>query len=138
MPILKQYAAYFARPFPRAEGFSAYRFPGILVHIPLFLIFLFIGFYLNIGTPWLKPFIILYIIIGLYGGRDIAIYAHYMPVIIVAVILLIIFAPSLITMVLNPLKTAAGRSFPFFSLFVDLGVLAAFVYYVRYRIKQES
>jgi hypothetical protein len=132
MPIVKHYAAYFARPFPRAGGFSAYRFPGVFVHIPLFFMFLYLGIYLNMETSWLKPFIILYIIIGLYAGRDIAVYAHYMPLIIVAVILLIIFGPSLITLVLNPLKTAAGRFFPFFSLLIDLGALVAFVYYVRH------
>lgn len=137
MPILKRYGEYFQRPFPGTQGFSAYRFPGILVHIPLFLMFLFIGLYLNLGTPWLRPFIVMYIVVGLYLGRDIAIYAHYLPLITLAVILLIIFSPSLITKVLQPLKTALGREFPYFSLLMDLGALAAFVYYVRYRVKAE-
>jgi hypothetical protein len=35
------------------------------------------------------------------------------------------------------LRTALGQGFPVFSLLMDLGVLAAFVYYVRYRIKAE-
>ena len=136
---MKRYGAYFIRPFPSTEGFSAYRFPGIFVHIPLFLIFLFIGFYLNLDTTWLRPFIALYIVIGLYLGRDIAIYAHYNPLITLAVILLIIFSPSLITKVLQPLKTVAGWEFPFFSLLIDLGALVAFVYYVYYYwIKKES
>ena len=136
MPILKQYAAYFARPLPRAEGFSAYRFPGVFVHIPLFFIFLYLGLYLNTGTPWLKPFIILYIIIGLYAGRDIAIYAHYMPLITLAVILLIIFSPSLVKGVLMPLRTTLGNSFPVFAALVDLAALAAFVLYVRHWVKK--
>jgi hypothetical protein len=138
VPILKSYAAYFIRPFPRTQGFSAYRFPGILVHLPLFLIFLFLGLYLNLGTTWLWPFIILYIVIGLYLGRDIAVYAHYNPLITVAVILFIIFSPTLITKVLQPLRTALGGVFPFFSLCLDLGCLAAYTFYVRAWIKKAS
>jgi hypothetical protein len=129
--ILKNYAAYFIKPFPSTQGFSAYRFPGMLVHLPLFLIFLYIGLFLNLGTPWLWPFIALYVVIGLYLGRDIAIYAHYNPLIILAVILLIIFSPTLITKCLQPLRTSLGGVFPFFSLCLDFGCLAAYTFYVR-------
>jgi len=138
VPVLKRYSEYFIRPFPSTAGFSAYRFPGILVHLPLFLIFLFIGLYLNLGTPWLRPFIILYLVIGLYLGRDIAIYAHYNPLITVAIIVLIIFSPSLITKVLQPLKTASDETFPFFALVLDLGCLAAYTFYVRAWIKKAA
>jgi hypothetical protein len=138
LSVLKSYGAYFIRPFPSTEGFSAYRFPGILVHVPLFLIFLFIGLYLNLGTPWLRPFIALYIVIGLYLGRDIAIYAHYNPLIILAVFLVIVFSPVLITKCLQPLKIAFGESFPFFALVLDLGCLAAYTAYVRTWVKKAS
>jgi len=138
VPVLKRYGAYFIRPFPSTQGFSAYRFPGMLVHLPLFLIFLFIGLYLNLGTPWLRPFIILYLVIGLYLGRDIAIYAHYNPLITVAVILFIIFSPALITKILQPLKTALDATFPFFALVLDLGCLAAYTFYVRAWVKKAS
>jgi hypothetical protein len=138
MPILKRYGEYFIRPFPGTEGFSAYRFPGILLHIPLFLVFLFLGLYLNLGTPWLRPFIVLYIVIGLYLGRDIAIYAHYNPLIILAVILLIIFSPTLITKCLQPLRTALGETFPLFALVLDLGCLAAYIFYVRAWVKKAA
>ena len=117
MPILKSYSAYFIRPFPGTQGFSAYRFPGMLVHIPLFLIFLFLGLYL---------------------GRDIAIYAHYNPLITVAVILFIIFSPALITKVLQPLRTSLDETFPFFALILDLGTLAAYIFYVRSWVKKAA
>src|SRR4030042_2556305 len=136
--ILKNYAAYFIKPFPGTQGFSAYRFPGMLVHLPLFLIFLFIGLYLNLVTPWLRPFIALYIVIGLYLGRDIAIYAHYNPLIILAVICLIILSPFLITSALKPLKTTLGGTFLFFALVLDLGCLAAYTFYVRAWVKKAS
>jgi len=110
----------------------------MLVHLPLFLIFLFIGLYLNLGTPWLRPFIILYLVIGLYLGRDVAIYAHYNPLITVAIIVLIIFSPALITKVLQPLKTASDGTFPFFALVLDLGCLAAYTFYVRAWVKKAS
>jgi len=138
VPVLKRYGAYFIRPFPGTQGFSAYRFPGMLLHIPLFLVFLFLGLYLNLGTIWLKPFILLYIVIGLYLGRDVAIYAHYNPLITLAVILLIIFSPALITKVLQPLKMALGESFPFFALVLDLGILAAYIFYVRSWVKKAA
>jgi hypothetical protein len=136
--ILKNYAAYFIRPFPSTQGFAAYRFPGMLVHIPLFFIFLFLGLYLNLGTTWLWPFIILYIVIGLYLGRDIAIYAHYNPLIILAIILLIIFSPALMTKILYPLRNALGGTFPLFALVLDLGCLAAYTFYVRAWVKKAS
>jgi len=138
VPVLKSYGAYFIRPFPSTQGFSAYRFPGMLVHIPLFLIFLFLGLYLNLGTIWLKPFILLYIVIGLYLGRDVAIYAHYNPLITLAVILLIIFSPALITKCIQPLRTALGETFPFFALVLDLGILAAYIFYVRSWVKKAA
>jgi len=136
MSNVKHYAAYFARPFPRAEGFSAYRFPGVFVHIPLFFIFLYLGLYLNWGTPELRPFMILYLILGLYVGRDIAIYAHYMPLLILALVALVIFAPSLVKGVLMPLKASLGSSFFVFAALVDITTLAVFVWYVRRWIKK--
>jgi hypothetical protein len=138
VPGLKRYGAYFIRPFPGTQGFSAYRFPGMIVHIPLFLIFLYIGLYLNLGTTWLRPFIVLYIVIGLYLGRDIAIYAHYNPLITLAVILLIIFSPPLITKCLQPLRTVLGATFPFFALCLDLGCLAAYTFYVRFWVRKAA
>ncbi len=138
VPILKRYGAYFIRPFPSTEGFSAYRFPGMLVHLPFLFIFLFLGLYLNLGTTWLWPFIVLYLVIGLYLGRDIAIYAHYNPLIILAVILFIIFSPALITKCLQPLKKVLGETFPFFALVLDLGCLAAYTFYVRAWVKKAS
>ena len=138
MPVVNQYVAYFARPFPRTEGFSAYRFPGVFVHIPLFFIFLYLGLYLNWGTPELRPFMLLYFILGLYVGRDIAVYAHYMPLITLAVILLIIFSPSLITRVLEPLKMSLGGFFPFFSFCLDLVTLAAYTFYVRSWVRKAA
>jgi hypothetical protein len=110
----------------------------MLVHLPLFFIFLFIGLYLNLGTPWLRPFIVVYIVIGLYLGRDIAIYAHYNPLIILAIILLIIFSPTLVTKCLQPLRTAFGETFPFFALLLDLGCLTAYTFYVRAWVKKAS
>jgi hypothetical protein len=138
VPILKRYGEYFIKPFPSTAGFSPYRFPGMLVHLPLFLIFLYIGLYLNLGTAWLRPFIVLYIVIGLYLGRDIAIYAHYNPLIIAAVILLIIFSPALITKTLQPLRVVLGQEFPFFALVLDLGILAAYTYYVRFWVTKAA
>jgi hypothetical protein len=81
---------------------------------------------------------ILYLILGLYVGRDIAVYAHYMPLITLAVILLIIFTPSLITRVLQPLRMSLDGSFHFFSLCLDLVMLTAYIFYVRSWVRKAS
>lgn len=77
---------YFRTPFPKAEGFSAYRMPGLLVHIPVLIFFIWLGCWLTLGDPWLYPLFFLYLAIGLYLGRDVAIIAHYNPLITIAVL----------------------------------------------------
>ncbi len=71
--------AYFRSPFPSQKGFSAYRMPGIAVHGPLFFAFLFVGIFFCLPHPPLRPLLIVWILAGLYLGRDIAIYCHYAP-----------------------------------------------------------
>lgn len=68
---------YFRSPFPRAEGFSAYRSPGLLVHIPVILFFIWLGCWLSLGDVWLYPLFPLFLVMGVYLGRDVAILAHY-------------------------------------------------------------
>ena len=70
---------YFRSPFPSAKGFSAYRMPGIAVHAPLFFAFLFVGFFFCWPHAILRPLLLIWILAGLYLGRDIAIYCHYAP-----------------------------------------------------------
>jgi ankyrin repeat protein len=77
---------YFRSPFPKAEGFSAYRMPGIAVHGPVILLFVWLGAWLCLGEPWTYPLLIVYLIAGLYLGRDLAILAHYNPLITIAVL----------------------------------------------------
>ena len=70
---------YFRRPFPSTEGFSAYRMPGLSVHLPLILAFVFVGFFLCWPYPVLRPLLIVWVLAGVYLGRDIAILCHYTP-----------------------------------------------------------
>ena len=53
--------------------------PGIAVHAPLFFAFLLVGFFFCWPHPALRPLLIVWILAGLYLGRDIAIYCHYAP-----------------------------------------------------------
>src|SRR5258708_27506248 len=71
--------SYFGSPFPSAKGFSAYRMPGVAVHIPVLLAFSFTGFLLCWPHPALRALLIFWIAAGLYFGRDVAIYCHYAP-----------------------------------------------------------
>jgi hypothetical protein len=71
--------AYFRSPVPSREGFSAYRTPGAAVHGPVLLAFSFVGFLLCWPHPWLRPLLMVWVLAGLYLGRDIAILSHYNP-----------------------------------------------------------
>jgi hypothetical protein len=68
---------YFTRPFPKTQGFAAYRNPGPVVHYPIILVSLSIGYYLCQGNIWLQPLLLIYLVAGIYLGRDWAIAAHY-------------------------------------------------------------
>src|SRR5258708_33394051 len=46
---------------------------------PFFFAFLFVGFFFCLPHPPLRPLLIVWILAGLYLGRDIAIYCHYAP-----------------------------------------------------------
>ncbi len=71
--------SYFRSPFPSTKGFSAYRMPGVAVHGPLIFAFAFVGFFLCWPHPMLRLFLIVWVLAGLYLGRDIAILCHYNP-----------------------------------------------------------
>jgi hypothetical protein len=71
--------SYFRSPFPSTKGFSAYRMPGMAVHGPLILSFTLVGFFLCWPHPVLRPFLTVWLLAGLYLGRDVAILCHYNP-----------------------------------------------------------
>ena len=77
---------YFRSPFPKAQGFSAYRMPGVLVHGPVILLFVWLGAWLCLGEPWTYALFIVYLVAGIYLGRDLAILAHYNMLITLAVL----------------------------------------------------
>lgn len=70
---------YFRSPFPSTKGFSAYRMPGVAVHGPLILAFSSVGFFLCWPHPMLRPLFAVWILAGVYLGRDIAVRCHYYP-----------------------------------------------------------
>jgi hypothetical protein len=71
--------SYFRFPFPSAKGFSAYRTPGVAVHMPLILSFTAVGFFLCMPHPHLRILLPVWFLAGLYLGRDITILCHYNP-----------------------------------------------------------
>jgi hypothetical protein len=122
---------YLRRPFPKAEGFSAYRFPGLIVHLPIALCFLAVGASLTLWEPHLWPLLAVYLAVGIYLGRDLAILAHYNQLITVAVI------GGLIGLIASPetLRTLlSGSRNPLLSFTVTLSVVAGFCAWVRWRI----
>lgn len=77
MPM--SFLRYFRSPFPSRQGFSAYRMPGALVHGPLIFAATLVGFFLCWPHPLLRPLLIVWVLAGLYLGRDLAILCHYAP-----------------------------------------------------------
>ena len=69
--------SYFRSPFPSTQDFSAYRMPGLAVHGPLILAFTFVGFFLCWPHAVLRPLTMIWVLSGLYLGRDIAVLCHY-------------------------------------------------------------
>ena len=53
--------------------------PGMAVHAPVFSAFLLVGISFCVPHPALRPLLLVWIVAGLYLGRDIAIYCHYAP-----------------------------------------------------------
>ena len=72
---LSRALALLPSPFPKAEGFSAYRMPGVLVHGPVILLFVWVGARLCLGEPWTYAPVIVDLIAGIYLGGDLAILA---------------------------------------------------------------
>lgn len=70
---------YFRHPFPSTQGFSAYRMPGVAVHGPLIVASSLAGFLLCWPHAMLRPLLIVWVLAGLYLGRDITILCHYNP-----------------------------------------------------------
>ncbi|MBF0285674.1 MAG: hypothetical protein HQL51_14580 [Magnetococcales bacterium] len=112
--------AHVLTPFPRAEGFSAYRFPGIIVHLPtaLSLYLVVAAVLLGPATPplagdsLLDPLTLLSVdrpdapgvfhllaglpllaVIALLLGRDLAIFCHYFPPLTFGLMALFFFLP---------------------------------------------
>lgn len=73
--------AYFLRPFPSRKGFSAYRFPGLAAHVPFFVALSLSGLLLC----GVKPLLLVWVLGGLYLGRDVAIICHYALILLPAI-----------------------------------------------------
>ncbi len=135
---MRRWWSYFGRLFPSRQGFSPYRFPGAIVHIPFTIFILVFGILLCAEYPWLWPLIPVYLIVGLYLGRDLAIMAHYNLFITLVVIAGIIFLP------LNAdslKKIADSIAVPFYGLnsfLISAIVIAGFYFYVRHWVVSET
>lgn len=96
----KRMLAYFKAPFPSAQGFSPYRAPGLMVHLPILIGFLLLGWSFCRASHYLWPLMLIYFVAGLYIGRDWAIGAHYNPLITLlvwgAMILAAIYAAEIV------------------------------------------
>jgi hypothetical protein len=71
--------------------------PGVAVHGPLIFAFSLVGFFLCWPHPILRPLLVVWVLAGLYLGRDIAILCHYTPLLILicwAASAVVLFRPA--------------------------------------------
>jgi hypothetical protein len=127
---MRRFLEYFQRPFPPAVGFSPYRFPGLAVHLPILLACLFLGWFLCGRHSYLWPLMLIYLVVGLYLGRDWAILAHYNPLIMIgawlALILILRYGPRL------PASTMRlGTWSPVMVVCISVAIILLFAWHVR-------
>ncbi|MBF0118423.1 MAG: hypothetical protein HQK79_06270 [Desulfobacterales bacterium] len=138
---MAKWLIYFNSPFPSREGFSPYRSPGLLVHIPIIIFFLIIGCLLSKDTSWLMPiFIPLYFVFGLYLGRDLAILAHYNPIITLVIVVLFpigqYFGQKL-SFLFEAFKEFLGWYFIPFSIIFTCLILIGFIANIKFWTKEK-
>jgi hypothetical protein len=123
--------SYFRSPFPSSKGFSAYRMPGVAVHIPLLAASIFIGFMLCWPHLMLRHLLVVWVLAGLYLGRDLAIFCHYAPLLTlvmwVAVMTVVVKAPSI---------SKFGASHVVMPAVLSLAVAALFIAHIYRSSKQ--
>jgi hypothetical protein len=110
---------YFRTPFPSRRGFSAYRFPGLAAHVPFLAALAMTGILLCGSNPLLCPLVIVWLVAGLFLGRDLAIICHYAP----PLLLLIWAAMYAVVAESKPLR-AIGRQHPVVGVLLTILVLA--------------
>ncbi|MFZ2447201.1 MAG: hypothetical protein WAW37_12655 [Syntrophobacteraceae bacterium] len=130
------YFLYFRSPFPSRAGFAAYRFPGLLVHVPVMVSCLFWGGFLSVSSAGFLFYPLCYLFVGLYAGRDLAILAHYHPLLTPLILAAaIVGAPSLNRanrlLLERALNDYLGIGFDLFPMAVTLAVLAFFALYIH-------
>ncbi|MBF0531282.1 MAG: ankyrin repeat domain-containing protein [Deltaproteobacteria bacterium] len=137
---VKEILAYFLTPFPSTAGFSPYRFPGVSVHLPAWLLLVYTGYYWCWAVSWLQPLLIVHVVAGFYLGRDLAIMGHYgcWPT-------LMVWAPAVGFLTLGPLPLTPEELATLMNGWYVPGailgtgaVLFVFVGNLYLRIKEES
>lgn len=110
---------YFRRPFPSQQGFSAYRSPGMAAHLPFLVALSATGVSLCGSTGALRPLVLVWMVAGLFIGRDLAIVCHYAPF-----LLLVIWAAMYAVIVESQRLATFGRQHPAAGVLLTAGLLA--------------
>jgi hypothetical protein len=124
--------SYFRSPFPSTKGFSAYRMPGVAVHGPLIFTFVFVGFFLCWPHPMLRPLLIIWVLGGLYLGRDFTILCHYSPL-----LTLIAWGASAVVLFRPAPILRFGASHVLISAMLSVG-LGAVLFLVAFKMTREE
>ena len=139
----KKVAGYFMRPFPSMKGFSAYRMPGPMFHLSVAALVFVVGLSLCIPANAMDtaPLLAVWLIVGLYFGRDLAILAHYNGLLVIAWVvgIILVFAiPNLPDFLHDTLSAWSGKHYPEAPVLITAVLACAFALWVRRWIRDES
>lgn len=124
---------YFRRPFPSQQGFSAYRSPGLAAHLPFLIALSATGVLLCGSTVALRPLVLVWMVAGLFIGRDVAIVCHYAPF-----LLLVIWAAMYAVVAESHRLAVFGRQHPAAGVLLSAVLLAIQIGIARRSTRSES
>lgn len=139
---MNSWLRYFARPIPGRSGFSAYRMPGLAFHLSFLLGLALVGWALCFSGAFAvtRLLLVAWIVAGLYGGRDLAILAHYNPLLILAWLggLIAAMVPDVPGAALGAIQAFARAHDPEAPIAFTAALLAGFALWVRWWIRDDA
>lgn len=126
---------YFAHAFPKAEGFSSYRMPGPAFHLSFIVLMAALGLAICFSERGTAPLLAVWIVVGVYAGRDLTSLAHYYPVLVLlwlAGLLAALFMPEATATAFRGLRAFVAAYWPAAPVIATAALLGAFALWVRH------
>lgn len=123
---------YLADPFPKQRAFGPYAWPGRIVHIPVLIMLAALGWMLLGWHDTARWLVVVYIVAGIYLGRDLAILAHYvLPITLIVVALPVVALTVLLPTLRDMTATIRGEQLLWPGIAVAVALVVVFALRVR-------